>query len=122
MLKDDGPPMESSRRKATRKWRNHELERRVKKERAESPLEEPKELEVGDVIENEKKVAEAVTKFQTKFAKEIREMFDEHKRQNLRNLLLYRLDQRNLLYKLKLEKLRRLQGQAAQRNQETSKC
>jgi hypothetical protein len=52
MLKDDGPPKEPARRKAERKWRNHEVERRFKEEKVKAPPKEPRELD-GDIIENE---------------------------------------------------------------------
>lgn len=119
MLKDDLPPREPARDKATRKWRNKDIQRRQKEEKAIAELapQEPKELEVGDVIKNEKVVAEAVTKFQTKFAQEIKAMLDHH---TTRNILLYKLSIRHQLRRLKLEKLRRLEAKAAQQAQDTS--
>jgi hypothetical protein len=53
--------------------------RALKEEKVKAVPIAPKEPEVGDVIGNDKVVAEAVTQFQTKFAKE------------MRNILLYKL-------------------------------
>jgi hypothetical protein len=119
VLKDDGPPKELARDKATRKWRNRDIEKRLKEQRAktEAPLPKPKELEVGDVIENDRVVAEAVTQFQTKFANEIRSMLEGHTK---RNILLYKLSLRYRIKRLKYEKLKRLEAKVAQRNQEAS--
>jgi hypothetical protein len=119
MLRDDLPPREPARDKATRRWRNHDVEKRVKEEKAkaEATPPKPKELEVGDVIENDRVVAEAVTQFQTKFANEIRSMLEGHTK---RNTLFYKLSIRNQIRRLKFEKLKRLEARAAQRNQEQS--
>src|SRR5580704_1058958 len=103
MLKNDNPPKEPARDKAIRKWRNHEVEKRVKEEKAKAVPVAPKELEVGDVIENDKVVAEAVTQFQTKFAQEIRSMLEGHTK---RNILLYKLSIRHQIRRLKFEKLK----------------
>src|ERR1700722_18609192 len=121
MLKDDGPPKEPARRKATRKWRNRDIEKRLKEERSKTETAPPvppvpNELEVGDVIENDKVVVEAVTQFQTKFAKEIRSMLEGHTK---RNILLYKLSLRYQKRRLLYEKLKRLEARVAQRNQET---
>jgi hypothetical protein len=115
MPKDfEDPPKESTRDKATRKWRNHDIEKRVKEERAKPTLSSPKELEVGDVIENKHPRAGAVTKAQTKFAKEIREMLEAHKK---RTLLMYRLSLRTRIHQLKVARLKKLEA-LAQQNQE----
>jgi hypothetical protein len=114
MLKDDGPPKEPARRKAERKWRNSAVERTLKEERVKAVPIAPKELEAGDVIENDKVVAEAVTQFQTKFANEIRSMLERHTK---RNILLYKLSLRYQKKRLLFEKLKRLEAKAAQQNQ-----
>jgi hypothetical protein len=117
MLKDDNPPKEPARRKAERKWRNNAVEKSLKEEKAKATPIAPNELEVGDVIENDRVVAEAATQFQTKFAKEIRSMLEGHTR---RNILLYKLSIRYQIKRLKFEKLKRLEAKVAQRNQEAS--
>jgi hypothetical protein len=116
MLKDGLPPKEPARDKATRKWRNHNVEKRLKQERAkiEAAPPNPKELEIGDVIENDKVVAEAATQFQTKFAQEIKSMLEGHTK---RNILLYKLSLRYQKKRLLFEKLKRLEAKAAQQNQ-----
>lgn len=111
-------PKEPARNIAERKWRNHDIERRVREEvgRIESTM--AKELEVGDLIENDEPRAGAVTRAQTRFAKEIRGMLDEHKR---RTTALYRLSLLTQLRRLKHERLRRklmlLEARQAQREQ-----
>ena len=71
MLKDDLPPKEPAREKATRKWRNHDVEKRFKEEKAKAVPIAPKELEVGDVIENKQRLAGSVIRAQTKFAEQL---------------------------------------------------
>jgi hypothetical protein len=91
MLKNDNPPKEPARRKAERKWRNNAVERALKEEKVKATPIAPKELEVGDVIENDRVIFEAVTQFQNKFANEIRGMLEGHTK---RNILLYKLSLR----------------------------
>jgi hypothetical protein len=110
-------PREPARRKAERKWRNHDLEKRFKEEKAKVVPSEPKELEVGDVIENDKLIRGTIVKAQTKFANEIRAMLETH---TTRNILLYKLSLRHQRRRLLFEKLKRLQAKAAQQNQGSS--
>ena len=110
-------PKEPAREKATRKWRNHDLEKRLKEEKAKPTPTEPRELEVGDVIENDRPKAGAIVKAQTRFANEIRAMLETH---TTRNILLYKLSLRHQKRRLLFEKLKRLQARQAQRNQETT--
>lgn len=119
MLKDDNPPKEPARNKAIRKWRNHSVEKSIKEERQKASAEppEPKELEVGDVIENDKVMVGELVRAQTKFAKDIRDMLKHH---TLRNTLLYKLSLRHQRKRLLYEKLKRLQAKAALRDQEAS--
>jgi hypothetical protein len=66
MPKDfEDPPKEPARNNATRKWRNHDLEKRIKEEKARPVPIDPEELEVGDVIANDKIVAGSVIRAQT---------------------------------------------------------
>jgi hypothetical protein len=112
--------MEPARNKATRKWRNHEVEKRVKEEaiKAKAAPPKPKELEVGDVIHNQKPDGRgSVIRAQTRFAKDIKEMLDGHAK---RNTLLYHLSLRARIHRLKLEKLKRLEARVTQQNQEAS--
>jgi|ERR1700733_737189 len=119
MLKDDLPPREPARHKAERKWRNHDLEKRFKEEKAK-PVPVPvaaKGPEIGDVIENNGRLSGSVMKAQTRFAKELRQMLEGHTH---RNLLEYKLALRARIRRLKLEKLKRLEAKVAQQNQEAS--
>jgi hypothetical protein len=88
MLKDDGPPKEPARDKATRRWRNHAVEKAFKEEKTKLVPITPKELEVGHVIENKQRLAGSVLRAQTRFAKELRKMLEGHTH---RNLLEYKL-------------------------------
>jgi hypothetical protein len=105
---------EPARDKATRKWRNHEIERKVKADRSKTAQKEPRELEVGDVIENEGSIRGEVIKAQTKFANEIKQMLEVHTK---RNSLLYKLSIRHQIRRLKFAKLKRLEARVAQQNQ-----
>jgi hypothetical protein len=111
MLKDDGPPKEPARRKAERKWGNHDVEKRFKEGKTKAPAKESKELEVGDVIENEGSRHGNVLRAQTKFIKDLKEMLEGHAN---RNALLYHISLRRRIYRLKEEKLRRLEAKVAQ--------
>jgi hypothetical protein len=116
-MKDfEDPPKETARRKAERKWRNRDIEKRFKEERsnANSAPSKSKELEVGDIIKNERPRAGTITRAQTKFAKEIKSMLEAHTK---RTVLMYRLSLRSQIHRLKREKLRRLEANAAQQNQ-----
>jgi hypothetical protein len=117
MLKDDLPPREPVRRKAERKWRNHDVEKRFKEEKAKSVSIAPKELEVGSVVENEVPIRGEVIKAQTRFAKDLMQMLEGHTK---RNTLLYKLSIRNQLRRLKFEKLKRLKARAAQQDRGAS--
>jgi hypothetical protein len=66
MLKDDLPPREPARRRAERKWRNHKVEKRLKEEKAKPVPIASKELEVGNVIGNERPIRGSVIRAQTK--------------------------------------------------------
>jgi hypothetical protein len=107
-------PKEPARNKATRKWRNHDLEKRIKEEKAKPTPPEPKELEVGDVIQNDKIIQGRVVRAQTRFAKDLMAMLETH---TLRNSLLYEVSRRHLRKRLLFEKLKRLQARQAQQNQ-----
>jgi hypothetical protein len=120
MLKDvDDKPVEPARKKAERRWRNYDVEKRFKEEKAKPP--EPssvaKELEIAEVISREKPDGRcSVVRAQTKFAKYIRDMLDDHKLENdRRNQIIYALSIRAQRKRLLLEKLRRLELREAQR-------
>jgi len=116
----EDPPKEPARHKATRKWRDHALEKRIKEEKAKPPPDSDlvaKELEVGDVIENDKIIQGCVVRAQTKFAREIKEMLEGRTK---RNILLYKLSLRHQRRRLLIEKLKRLQAKAAQQKQGAS--
>src|ERR1700722_1168488 len=117
MLKGDGPPKEPARNKATRRWRNHAVEKAFKEEKAKPVPIAPKELEVGSVIENKQRLSGSVIRAQTRFAKELRKMLEGHTH---RNLLEYKLALQARIRRLKFEKLKRLEARVAQRNREQS--
>jgi len=117
MLKDDLPPKEPARDKATRRWRNHAVEKRFKEEKAKPVPIAAKELEIGDVVENKQRLAGSVIRAQTKFAKELRKMLEGHTH---RNLMEYKLALRARIHRLKREKLKRLEARVAQQTQEAS--
>jgi hypothetical protein len=58
-----------------------------------------------------------VIRAQTKFAKDLMQMLERHTK---RNTLLYKLSIRNQIRRLKFAKLKRLEEQVAQQNQEQS--
>lgn len=109
MLKHVDDIRKSARGRATRKWRNHDLQQRLKEEKkkAEFAPKQPKELEPADVIENNKKLNGNLIRVQTKFAKDIRAMLEGHAD---RNTVLYILSLQAKKKKLLAEKLRRLRA------------
>jgi hypothetical protein len=111
MLKDvDDKPREPARRKAERRWRNHDVEKRLKEERARpQPVsKEPSTPEIAEVISRERPDGRgSVVRAQTKFAKDIRAMMEGHSK---RNFVLYQLSIRAQRYRLLKEKLRRLEA------------
>jgi hypothetical protein len=121
MLKDiDDKPVEPARKKAERKWRNYDVEKRFKEEQAKPSSDsklEPKEPEIAEVISRDNPDGRgSVVRAQTKFAKYIREMLDDHKHETeKRNLIIYALSIRRRRYKLLKEKLRRLEDSEAER-------
>jgi hypothetical protein len=115
MLKDvDDKPKEPARRRAERRWRNHDVEKRLKEERAKpKPVsEEPIAPEIGETIGNGKPDRRgSVIRAQTKFAKDIMEMLEDHKHRNeQRNQIMYAISIRAQRYRLLKEKLRRLEA------------
>jgi hypothetical protein len=115
MLKDlDDPRKGSAKERATRRWRNYDVERRFKEE-AKKPPPRPSisKLEIADTIENEKiDHRGSLLRAQTKFAKDLKVMMEGHSK---RNLALYVLSIRAQRYRLVKEKLRRLELREAQR-------
>ena len=116
MIKDpDDKPKEPAHKVAERRWRNHDIEKRLKEDRAKaksappSPKTEPL---IAELIKTERPKADAVTKFQNKFVKDFKSMLDEHKR---RNVALYRLSLLTQIRSLKRAKLKRLLALQAER-------
>jgi hypothetical protein len=111
MLKDfEETPKVSAKERATRRWRNHDVEKRFKEEKAKPPPapEKPNEPEIADVISRKKPDGRgSVIRAQTKFAKYLREMMEGHSK---RNEILYALSIRAQRYRLLKEKLRRLEA------------
>jgi hypothetical protein len=110
MLKHpDDPRKEPAKRRAERRWGNHDVEKRFKEEKkeAENQPKKPKEPEPADVIEGEHDGRGSVVKAQTKFAKDIRAMLEGHTN---RNAVLYILSLQAKKKRLLAEKLRRLRA------------
>ena len=126
MLKDvDDKPKEPARRKAERRWRNYDLEKRFKAEKAKPPGCDPgvssgaKKLEIAETTSREKPDGRgSVTRAQTKFAKYLRELMNDHKKRNEhKNLIyVYAVSIRAQRYRLLKEKLRRLEARQALRD------
>jgi hypothetical protein len=113
MLKDvDAKPKEPARRRAER---NHDVEKRFKEEKTKPAPKESKNLEIAETINREKPDRRgSVIRAQTKFAKYIKELLDDHKQRNeQRNLIVYALSIRAQRYRLLKEKLRRLEAREA---------
>jgi hypothetical protein len=115
MVKDfEDTPRLSAKERATRRWRNHDVEKRFKEEKAK-PLptpEKPIEPEIAGVISRDKPDGRgSVIRAQTKFAKYIRDMLDDHKHETeRRNQIIYGLSIRARRCRLLKEKLRRLEA------------
>lgn len=138
MLKrPDDPHKEPARKRAERRWRNHDLSARFKKMKATGegteefslydgkkpfstevpkPPKEPK-IEPADLIEGRHDRRGSVVRAQTKFAKDIKTMLEGHVR---RNVAYYLISLQAKRKRLLVEKLRRLQAQVAQQSQEQS--
>jgi hypothetical protein len=113
MFKEHGPPKESARNKAERRWKNAELRKQFKQAKQRPRLVDPnKEPEIAETITNEGKRDESVQRFERRFLKDIRAMMEGHVN---RNLAIYAATIELRRRKLLKEKLRRLQ--AAQQNQ-----
>jgi hypothetical protein len=117
MLKDvDDKPKEPARKKAERRWRNHDVEKRFKEEKAKPAPKEPKEIEIAETIKNEELKKGTLTRAQTKFAKYIKGLLDDHKhRTEQKNMIVLALSIRAQRKRLLLEKLRRLELREAER-------
>jgi hypothetical protein len=114
MPKDfEDAPIEPARKKAERRWRNFDVEKRFKEEAKKPAPKEPKTLGIAEAISRGKPDGRgSVIRAQTKFAKEIREMMEGHSK---RNLILYAISIRARRKRLLLEKLRRLEACETQR-------
>jgi hypothetical protein len=109
-------PKEPARKKAERRWRNHDVEKRFKEEKAKPAPKEPNEIEFAETIKNKELKKGTITRAQTKFAKYLRELMNDHKaRTERKNFIVYALSIRAQRYKLLKEKLRRLELREADR-------
>jgi hypothetical protein len=115
-------PLETSEQRALRMWSNYAKLKRMqaekKKEEEAPPV--PTEPEIAELIKGGVKADDGrfkTTKFERKFAKDLRGMLEKHKR---RNVLLYRLslvmEKRKLLW-AKLKRLEALEAHKAQLGQ-----
>jgi hypothetical protein len=114
----EDPPKEPARKRAERKWSNNDVRTRFKEAKAQPASKEPKDLGIADVIKNEELEKGTITKAQTKFARYIKSLLDDHKQRNAqRNMIYYAISIRAQRKRLLTEKLRRLEARAAQQNQ-----
>ena len=118
--------LEPTRKQAERKWKNFDVAKRFKEDKAKREAEEKvikdnSPPEIAEVIETEKPKADRLTRFQNKFTKEIREMLEGYTKRNelkalyARAALLHRLKERRRILlgeteldRLKQERARRL--------------
>jgi hypothetical protein len=114
MPKDfEDQPKEPARKRAERKWRNHDVEKRFKEEKEKPSPQSPKEVGIAETISRDRPDGRgSVIRAQTKFAIYIKELMEGHAK---RNELLYALSIRAERYRLLKEKLRRLEARQAQR-------
>ena len=115
MPKDFGEaPSEPAKKRAERRWRNYDVEKRFKEEKEKPSLNlgpTPKTPEIGETVTNKKPDGRgSVLRAQTKFAKDIRIMMEGHSK---RNLILHALSIRAQRKRLLMEKLRRLEARQA---------
>jgi hypothetical protein len=121
MLKDvDDKPREPARRKAERRWRNYDVEKRFKEENAKPPLDPSavaKAPEIAETISREKPDGRgSVIRAQTKFAKYIKGLLEGHTKHNQERIkFMYAVSIRAQRKRLLFEKLRRLELREAQR-------
>jgi hypothetical protein len=120
MLKHIDDIRKAARVRAERRWKNHQVEKDFKAARqkaAEEAAKEPKQIEVGDFLEQDKLIKEATTKFESKFLKELRAMLKGHHEQNTFYYIAWLENRKRRCLK---EKLKRLRAQEAQEAQEAA--
>ena len=108
----------SAKERAQRRWKNYAVEKEFKAARQEAANapKQPKELSPANILEQDKLIKEATTKFESKFIKDIMTMLEGHKKHNQqRHLLLYAMSIRVRHKRLSMEKLRRLEAREAER-------
>jgi hypothetical protein len=109
MLKHIDDIRKSARERANRRWKNWQTTKDFKaaqQQASEGAAKQVKLLEPADVLEQEKLIKEATTKFESRFLKDLREMMEGDKQ---RTLQLYALSLQAKKKRLLAEKLRRLQ-------------
>lgn len=107
MLKHIDDIRKSARERASRKWKNHQVEKNFKaaQKEASGAQQQVKQTQPSDVIEGQQDRRGAVTRANTKFAQDIRLMMEGHSR---RTIALYALSLEAKKRRLLTEKLRRL--------------
>jgi hypothetical protein len=121
MPKDfEDTPREPARRKAERRWRNYDVEKRFKEEKVKPPPDSDpvaKTLEIAEVISREKPDGRgSVIRAETKFAKYIRGLLEGHTKHNQERIkFMYAVSIRAQRKRLLFEKLRRLELREAER-------
>jgi hypothetical protein len=106
MLKGNKPPKEKAHSKASRKWRNHEMRKKLIEERQKPKLVDPnQEPEIAEIVTNEARLKGPIRRFENRFKKEIRAMLQSHVDKNLA-IYAISLDRRKRI--LLTEKLKRL--------------
>jgi hypothetical protein len=111
MLKDLNEPREPAKKRAERRWRNHDVATKYKAKKVEAKAASSKPEEPL-LIETERPKADTVTRVENKFKKDIRAMLNQHKEMNVKvYAAIIRAQKRRLL----LEKIRRLEASIAAR-------
>jgi hypothetical protein len=108
MIKEtDSPRKEPARKRAERRWRNHDVEKRFKEEikKEQAKPKEPRLIEPADLLEGEQDRRGSLVRAQTKFAKDLRAMMEGNAK---RNTLYYLITLESKRKRLLAEKLRRL--------------
>ena len=120
MLRHIDDVRKSARERAARKWKNHQVTKNFKaarKEAAEQLAKEPKSLEPADVLEQDKRIKEGTTRFESKVLKYIKELIEGQSKTALEMYLHSLEGKRRLLLREKLRRLRLAEAQQSQQKE-----
>jgi hypothetical protein len=112
MLKEYDRPKETALERATRKWRNNVVSRRIiEAQRTPKVRDVNTELKTVETLTNEGRRHGPINRLESKFKKELKAMLQGHAD---RNLALYAASLQHRKRRLLLEKLRRLEARQNQ--------